>query len=97
MAMIRYAPVNLPAWPKVVNPRFAIGQATPERPAPTPGLPAPIVNIGIIGLGLGLGTIGYYNRKTDLGVLAMGAGSSVMGAGLVLLILDLAGMRQAQV
>jgi hypothetical protein len=80
-----------------VNHRFAVGQAAPERPVPVPGLPAPIVNVGIIGLGLGLGTLGYYNRKTDLGVLAMGAGSSIMGAGLVLLILDLAGLRQAQI
>lgn len=94
--MIRYAPVNLPAWPRVVNPRFSIGQVTPNHPPPPPGLPAAAINTGIVLLGLGIGTLGYYYRKTDLGALAVGAGSSIMGAGLVLLVLDLAGFRPVQ-
>lgn len=84
--MLSYAPVNL----------HRLSQVTPDKPAPAPGLPAFAVNSVIVLAGFAIGTLGYYNRKTDLGTLAIGAGSSIMGAGLVLLGLDLAGFRPRQ-
>lgn len=56
-------------------------------------VPKPYLNLGIVTLGVVLSTVGYYNRKTDLGTIAVGAGSSIVGAGIVLLILDLAGFE----
>lgn len=87
--MLRYAIANIPAQ---AYPHPFLGQQ--QQPAPAhrpPLLPKPIVNAGIVALGIMMSTIGYYNRKTDLGVIAMGAGSSIVGAGIVLLVLDFAG------
>lgn len=61
------------------------------RPAPRSLVPKPVVNAGIVALGLVIGALGYYNRKTEPGTIAIGAGSSIVGAGIVLLVLDLAG------
>lgn len=68
----------------------------PQSPVPQhPVLPSRVVSIGIVALGVGLSMLGYNNRKTDLGMLGMGAGSSIAGAGVVLLILDVAGFKSA--
>lgn len=68
----------------------------PQSPLPqAPILPSRVVSVGIVALGVGLSMLGYNNRKTDLGVLGMGAGSSIAGAGVVLLILDFAGFKAA--
>ncbi len=67
-----------------------LAQAPPPRPVL---IPKPVVNAGILTLGLVMSTIGYYNRKSDLGTIAVGAGSSIVGAGIVLLILDFAGFE----
>jgi hypothetical protein len=65
---------------------------TPRAPL----VPKPLVNAGIVALGLAMSTVGWYRRKTDAGAIAMGAGSSIVGAGIVLLILDLAGFDSAR-
>ena len=46
-----------------------------------------------MGLGVALSMAGYRYRKTDFGAMGMGIGSSITGAGIVLLILDFAGLR----
>lgn len=70
-----------------------LAQAPPDFPSPPKrALPVTVVNSGIVVLGLGMSVAGYYHRKTDLGMISMGAGSSIVGAGIVLLILDLAGI-----
>ncbi len=67
-----------------------LAQGTQPRPVL---IPKPVVNAGILTLGLVMSTIGYYHRKSDLGTIAVGAGSSIVGAGIVLLILDFAGFE----
>lgn len=90
--MLRYAIANIPtqAYPQVF-----LGQQQQQPAAPPPHrpplFPKPIVNIGILTVGMIMSTIGYYHRKSDLGAIAMGAGSSIVGAGVVLLVLDFAG------
>lgn len=78
--MLRYSPINAPH----------LSQATPAAPKKT--IPATAVNVGITALGLGMSVAGYYSRKTDPGMILMGAGSSIVGAGIVLLVLELAGI-----
>lgn len=91
--MIRYHPANLlPAR----QARKPLGQVTPNKPAPAPGLPAAVVNIGVVAFGAGVGALGYQNRKHALGAVALGAGSSIAGAGLILLVLDIFGFRPIQ-
>ena len=85
MKFMRYTVQNLPA----------LGQLPQAPPAPTPILPSRVVSVGIVALGIGLSMLGYNHRKTDLGVIGMGTGSSIAGAGIVLLILDLAGFRSS--
>ncbi len=87
MVMVTYAPVNL-------APRLS--QVTPQKPSPSDGLPAAAVNAGVVALGIVIASLGYYNRKTDMGAIALGAGSSIVGAGVVILALELAGFRQIQ-
>ena len=87
--MLRYALANVPA--RVYVPVFLGQQPSPAAEPKRPLLPKPIVNVGIMTMGVIMSTLGYYNRKTDLGVIAMGAGSSIVGAAIVLLILDWAG------
>lgn len=76
------------SYPLVNAPRPYLSQV----PIPKRALPATAVNVGITALGLGMSVAGYYARKTDPGVILMGAGSSIVGAGIVLLILDQAGI-----
>lgn len=87
--MLRYALANVPA--RRYAPVFLGQQTAPAAQSKQPIVPKPIVNVGIMAMGVLLSTLGYYNRKTDLGVIAMGAGSSIVGAGIVLLVLDWAG------
>lgn len=89
--MLRYVIANLPRAPQV-----SLSQQAPQNPAPSkPSVPATVVNLGIVVLGLGMSVAGYYGRKTDLGMIGMGAGSSITGAGIVLLILDFAGFKSS--
>lgn len=82
---MRYAVWNLPR----------LGQSTPVAiPAkPLDPVPSMALNFSIVGLGIGLSVVGYYNRKTDLGAMGMGVGSSVTGAGVVLLVMQIAGVK----
>jgi hypothetical protein len=54
------------------------------------------VNLGVVAVGVGVGAIGFQNRKKTLGAIALGAGSSIAGAGLILLVLDLFGFKPIQ-
>ena len=91
--MLRYELANVP---RTAYPNGFLGQQALPAALPRPVLPKPVVNAGIIALGLAMSTVGYYSRKTDLGVIAMGAGSSIVGAGIVLLILDFSGFQSSQ-
>ncbi len=86
MVMATYAPVNLPR----------LSQVTPPNPPPPDKTTAAAVNVGVVALGIVIASLGYYNRKTDIGMIALGAGSSIVGAGVVILALELAGFRQIQ-
>lgn len=86
--MLSYTIANIPR--AEYAPLFLAQASIPSLKKPTL-LPKPIVNIGLVALGLTLSTLGFYHKNTDLGVISMGAGSSIVGAGVVLLILDIAG------
>jgi hypothetical protein len=73
-----------------------LGQITPSHPAPAAGLPAAVVNLGVVVFGAGVGILGYQNRKSAMGAVALGAGSSIAGAGLILLVLDIFGFKPIQ-
>lgn len=94
--MLLYRPVNLPPSPVMLARPRALGQVTPNKPAPAAGLPAAIVNLGVVAFGAGVGVVGYQYRKNALGAVALGAGSSIAGAGLILLVLDIFGFRPIQ-
>ena len=85
--MLRFTVQNLP--------KPSLGQLPQASPSPSPVLPSRVVSIGIVALGVSLSMLGYRNRKTDFGMMGMGAGSSIAGAGVVLLIMDLAGFRNS--
>lgn len=89
--MFTYPLVNAPRLGQAPAPAAAPAAAPPMAP-PTRTVPATAVNAAIISLGLGMSVAGYYARKTDLGMIGMGAGSSIVGAGIVLLILDWTGI-----
>ncbi len=84
--MTTYSPVNLPR----------LAQVTPPNPPPPDKTTAAAVNVGVVALGIVIASLGYYNRKTDVGAIALGAGSSIVVAGVVILALELAGFRQVQ-
>lgn len=91
--MLRYVPVNIavPHAPASV-PRLA--QATPApRPEPPAWLPSVAVNVAIIAGGVGIGLLGFHHRKSPVGAIALGAGGSVVGAGVIFLLLDLIGFK----
>lgn len=93
--MLRYVPANLK--PRAADPRLhALSQVTPNHPAPAAGLPAAVVNLGVMAFGTAVGLLGYSNRKSGLGIVAIGAGSSIAGAGLILLVLDVLGFKPIQ-
>jgi len=94
--MLRYRPQNVPSLLPVRLRPLDLGQITPSHPAPAAGLPAAVVNIGVVAFGAGVGALGYSNRKTALGAIALGAGSSIAGAGLILLVLDIFGFKPIQ-
>lgn len=82
---MRYAVLNLP---RLGQPAPASTPVKPLDPVPSMAL-----NLAIVGLGISLSVVGYYNRKTDLGAMGMGVGSSVTGAGVVLLVMQIVGVK----
>lgn len=82
---MHYAVWNLPR----------LGQSVPVSAPVKPVDPIPsfALNAAIVGLGIVMSVAGYYNRKTDLGAMGMGVGSSVTGAGVVLLVMQIAGVK----
>jgi hypothetical protein len=86
--MFRYVPANV---------RIQLGQVmTPQMPvAPDRVAPALVpakkwlLNFAILAAGVGIGYLGIKSHKEPLGILAIQAGGSVVGAALVLLALDL--------
>lgn len=64
---------------RALGSEFVLGQE--------PGIPTSLT-LGLIasGVGLGVGFWGYANRKEPLGQIALGAGGSMLAAGLVILL-----------
>ncbi len=48
--------------------------------------PTPLLSLVTIGIGVVIASIGYYKRQTVTGAIALGAGSSIAGTGVVLLL-----------
>lgn len=82
--------VNVPGW---AMQQPALSQITPQKPEVPGGMPAALVNGTIMAGGIGIALLGYYHRKDALGVVAIGMGSSVAGAGFIFLMLDLLGFK----
>jgi hypothetical protein len=97
--MLSYVPVNVlraPAPPVLRHPAPRLAQVTPMPVPRAPGgLPPAVVNLVILTSGVGIGMLGFYHRKSPLGAIAMGAGGSVAGVGLVFFMLDLMGFGPA--
>lgn len=90
--MVRYAPVNLlPAFRPVI---LRLAQAAPSKPRPTISVPSILANLVIMAGGVGMGILGFHHRQRPLGAIALGAGGSIAGAGIVLLLIDIFGTRQ---
>lgn len=94
--MLLYRPANLSPSHGALERPVVLGQVTPNHPAPAAGLPAAVVNLGVVAFGAGVGVVGYQYRKNALGAVALGAGSSIAGAGLILLVLDIFGFKPIQ-
>ncbi len=68
-----------------------IGQSAPPTKPPISSKVYPhIVGAGISLFGVALGVFGYHYRKDPLGQILLGAGGSIVGAGIVLIGLNLA-------
>ena len=63
---------------------YDLGASASKRIAP------PWVHAGVLGGGLALGYISYPYAQTPMGMTLMGAAGSVVAAGLLLLVYDLA-------
>lgn len=83
--MLRYAPANIPMR-TIVLPQLGQG-IVPEANNKVPASKW-LLDFGILAAGLGLGYLGIYNHKAPLGILAIQAGGSLMGAALVLIAMD---------
>lgn len=88
--MIRYRIANIKQPPLIGQPSIP-----PQSPAKNVFFMKPYIDVGLITLGVIMSTVGYYKRKSDFGSLAMGAGSSIVGAGIVLLVLDFSGFSSS--
>lgn len=90
LGMIRYAPANVPMRPSIAR---VLSQGTPPK-VPDGDHTVPtgkwLLNVGLLLGGFALGYLGIYNHKKPLGILAMQAGGSIVGASLVLLAMDAA-------
>lgn len=77
--MLSYRPANL-------------AQASiPIHPTEASQRPGTVANLAILGVGILIGAFAFPYYRKPLGAVALGAGSSVAGAGLVLVLLDLFG------
>lgn len=85
LAMGPYRMAALPGY----RPAWALGQAraTPTREQRI------AMDVLITAAGVGVGLVAYAGRGTALGSIALGAAGSMVAAGVVLLMLDLAGAQ----
>lgn len=87
--MLTYAPANIAMRPSLP---MILAQAAPKPPDLDHTVPAGkwFLNVGILAAGFVIGYLGINNHKKPLGILAIQAGGSIVGAGLVLLAVDAA-------
>lgn len=76
------------------KPILAQTQAPASAQVPAEGRPrrGPVplgVNLAITAGGIGIGLLAFKYRKKPLGAIMIGAGGSVVGAGLVLILLNI--------
>lgn len=87
--------VQMPGNPFVHRP-VSLGQPLPLAPTPPNNAVSPhLVGAGISLLGLLIGIVGYHYHKDPLGQIMLGAGGSMVGAGIVLVGLNLAGLQSS--